>query len=331
MKEFTSRYINTTQLPLVIEPIDKAITFDTYLNLLARYRSYFQESLLKYGGILFRGFPIEKAESFAKAIETLNLGSFVDYIGGDSPRKKVIKGVYTSTEAPPFVKIPLHNELSFVKNYPKHIYFYCEKPSKIKGETILCDARAIYQQIDEKIKNRFVHAGLQYISRYPSKNSLIHFLNKSHKPWTDVFETCNKQQVEQKCINNEFAFSWHRNDWIEIIQIAPAVITHPQTKEKTWFNQAHLFDFNRKLLSWWQNIGIKMLYFRKHTLLHEIRFADHSFVPRKNLYHILDILDQNTVRFPWQRNDLLILDNILTMHGRERFKGKRRILTAMTG
>lgn len=66
-------------------------------------------------------------------------------------------------------------------------------------------------------------------------------------------------------------------------------------------------------------------------MLHQIFFADDSKIPREAIYHILDVLDQNTVYFPWQKGDVLILDNILAMHGRASFQGKRRILTAMTG
>ena len=74
----------------------------------------------------------------------------------------------------------------------------------------------------------------------------------------------------------------------------------------------------------------KLFYFRKSTRLHEIQFADGSVIPRKDIYNILDILQANTVTFPWQKGDILILDNILAMHGRAPFTGKRRILTALT-
>jgi hypothetical protein len=36
------------------------------------------------------------------------------------------------------------------------------------------------------------------------------------------------------------------------------------------------------------------------------------------------------ISFPWQRGDLLILDNFLVAHGREPFQGQRRILVAMS-
>ena len=68
--------------------------------------------------------------------------------------------VYTSTEAPSAVKIPLHNELSFVRHFPKHIYFYCDVAPSEKGETILGDARRVYRSLDTDVR-RWVEDGLK--------------------------------------------------------------------------------------------------------------------------------------------------------------------------
>jgi len=39
--------------------------------------------------------------------------------------------------------------------------------------------------------------------------------------------------------------------------------------------------------------------------------------------------DSETVKFDWQRGDLLLVDNMLVAHGREPFTGDRRVLVAM--
>jgi alpha-ketoglutarate-dependent taurine dioxygenase len=38
---------------------------------------------------------------------------------------------------------------------------------------------------------------------------------------------------------------------------------------------------------------------------------------------------ERAVHFPWQQRDLLVLDNVLVAHGRNAFKGPRKILVAM--
>lgn len=330
MNPIRTKFITSEKIPLVIEPSDKNVKLSDLLLMLKESNRFFKESLLKYGAILLRNFPIENEHDFVAVIKGLQTGNFINYVGGDSPRKKIVEGVYTSTEAPPSFKIPLHNELSYVKHFPKHIYFYCDIAPLAKGETIIGDARKIYAAINKDVRERFIEKGLHYVSCYPSKKDLMHVINKSHKSWIHVFETENKEEVERKCLENEISYKWNRNDWLQISQKRPSVINHPNTDEKVWFNQAHHFDFNPKFLGLPQYIGAKLLYFRKHTLLHDIFFADGSRVPRKDLYHILDVLEENTVYFPWQKGDIMVLDNILAMHGRETYEGKRRILTAMT-
>jgi alpha-ketoglutarate-dependent taurine dioxygenase len=334
MENFSTKVITEAGIPLVVEPVDKKLPLSHLLAQLAEERPFFKKQLLKSGALLFRGFPVENADDFAELIRQVCPAPFVHYIGGDSPRTIVKGDVYTSTEAPPWLKIPLHNELSFIKNYPKHIHFYCQIAPQERGETIIADARKVYASVDEGVKKLFVERGLRYVSCYYGKSRLMDLLNRwqrAHKPWRDVFETLSKEEVERKCRESGFEFQWNVQDWLQISQVRPAVIAHPETKEMVWFNQAHLFDFNPRLLGWWRYIAAKLFYVRKHTRLHEVFFADHTPIPRQALYHVMDTLDANTVYFPWQKGDVLVLDNVLCMHGRSPFHGPRRVLTAMTG
>lgn len=331
MEGFKTEFINSGQLPLVVKPSHSFSSKTEFFELVRSQQQFFKEKITKYGGLLFRGFPMEDAKDFAAFIRSLGTGDFVDYIGGDSPRHKVYEGVYTSTEAPPSFKIPLHNELSFVTHYPRHIYFFCEIPPKEKGETIIADARKVYESIDPEVKNRFVQKGLRYVSCYFYKDHLMQWLTKnSHKSWIQVFETESKAEVEKRCREHDFEFEWAKNDWLKISQVRPAVMSHPETGEKVWFNQAHLYDFNPRFLGLWKYLGSKLFYCRAHTKLHQVFFADGTPIPRTDLYHVMDVLDKSTVAFPWEKGDLLVLDNVLAMHGRATFEGKRRILAAMT-
>ncbi len=333
MEKIKSSFINKEQLPLLIQP-QNAFSKNEFYQFLSQEKEQLKAQLLKYGGLLFRDFPLENADDFAQGIKQLGLGNFIDYIGGDSPRNKINEGVYTSTEAPPSIKIPLHNELSFVKNYPKHIYFFCEIAPKEKGETILADCRKVFKGINRPVMDRFNQKKLRYVSCYYYKSAIMDFINKiqpSHKSWMQVFETDSKGDVERKCNENEFEFKWSKNDWLQISQVRPATIKHPETLEDVWFNQAHLYDFNRKLLGNWRYVVAKLFYYQDHRKLHQIFFEDRSSVRREDLYHVMKVLDDETLSFPWKKGDFLVLDNVLAMHGRAPFEGKRRVLAAMTG
>ncbi len=47
------------------------------------------------------------------------------------------------------------------------------------------------------------------------------------------------------------------------------------------------------------------------------------------LEHIREAYNKEKIKFKWQRGDIMILDNILTAHAREPFKGARKVAVAM--
>lgn len=332
MSKFKTKFITKQNMPLVFEP-NQPLKREEFKELVKEELPSIKESIKKYGCVLFRGCPIDGLEDFNETVDLLGIGQKVNYIGGDSPRTKVKGAVYTSTEAPPGIKIPLHNELSFQKNFPKYICFYCDIPPAAGGETFIGDARKIYQDIDPAVRDRFDKGGLKYISRYYHKSRIMDLMNrlqKGHKNWIDVFETDLKDEVEKRCREKNFDLKWLKNDWLEISQVGPTWLVHPETQEKVWFNQIHLYDYNPRFIGFMRYVGLKMFYCRKNTLVHEAQFVNGAQIPRQDLYHVMDALDKNSVYFPWKRGDLMVCDNILAMHGRSPFKGSRRILTAMT-
>jgi hypothetical protein len=48
---------------------------------------------------------------------------------------------------------------------------------------------------------------------------------------------------------------------------------------------------------------------------------------------VLDLIrsayEQTKIKFPWQKNDVLLLDNMLFSHGREPYTGARKVLVGM--
>ncbi len=333
MSDFRTSFLNDHQLPLVIQPTDPSKSMNELMDLVRSQDPFFKQKLLEHGGLLFRDFPIHNVDGFIDIMKALDLGHFIEYIGGGAPRNKIKENVYTSTEAPPAIKIHLHNEMSFADNYPKHICFYCETPSPTGGETFIGDARKIFKDAPEDLKQKFQTRGLKYVSRYYYKSKLMDLVNKfqrGHKTWSDVFATTKKEEVEKKCAAANIQCKWNQHDWLEISRMRPAFLEHPITKENVWFNQVHLFDYNPRFIGWWRYIAMKILYCRQHMRVDEVYFKDGQKLPRKDIYQVMDLLDKHAVYFPWQKGDVLVLDNLLTMHGRAPFEGKRRVMTAMT-
>jgi hypothetical protein len=80
----------------------------------------------------------------------------LSYVEGQSPRTKVYDQIYTSTDYPANQTITLHNELSYTHNPPRKIFFFCEIPPQIDGETPITDCRKFHEKMNSKIRDRFV-------------------------------------------------------------------------------------------------------------------------------------------------------------------------------
>ncbi len=58
-------------------------------------------------------------------------------------------------------------------------------------------------------------------------------------------------------------------------------------------------------------------------------FGDGGAIPRDVLDHVRAAYDQNKVVFDWQKDDILLIDNMMVSHGRNPFSGPRRVLVCM--
>src|SRR3989338_7680119 len=178
------------QPPYIIDRADKAFNNEVDLSLLLKTeRVEILNLLYRHGALLFRGYDIGE-KKFEEVVRVLT-PNLLNYKGGDTPRTKVSNAVYTSTELPPHVKIPMHHEMSYSNTYPSIIYFCCIKPAEEGGETPLLDSRELYKLLSKDLIDRFKTNRLAYITNLHEKFGL-------GKTWSEYFE------VESKEILNKF-------------------------------------------------------------------------------------------------------------------------------
>src|ERR1700755_1042525 len=108
------------------------------------------ETLQTTGALLFRGFDTTSVEAFEQLLTNLS-GELVDYSYRSTPRNQVSGKIYTSTHYPAHQTIALRNEMSYSRQWPMIIGFYCIQPAVEGGETPLADSRKVFAQIDPEI------------------------------------------------------------------------------------------------------------------------------------------------------------------------------------
>ena len=267
------------------------------------------------GAVLFREFNVRTIPDFEQLLTILS-GELVDYSYRSTPRDQVSGKIYTSTSYPAHQTIALHNEMSYSRQWPMIIGFFCVERATDGGETPIADSRGVFAQIDRAIREEFIRKGVMYVRNYDDALDL---------PWQEVFQTNSQAEVENYCLKAGMNVQWNGDKHLRTSQVCQAVTKHPVTGEMVWFNQAHLFHVS--------SLGSDVRRSLQSTVrANEPRnafFGDGSEIDEAALDHIRAVYENEKVSFPWQESDLLILDNILKAHGRNPYTGPRRIVVGM--
>jgi alpha-ketoglutarate-dependent taurine dioxygenase len=315
---FKTYFLNSQKLPLVVQPRQKQGSLAILNELALSNRDFFRAKLLEHGALLFRGFQVQDPKEFRDFVREFSGREFFNYAGGASPRTSLEKNIYNSTEYAPNLTLELHNELSYSKVYPRHLYFFCQTAPEKGGETALGDSRRILRKIRPKIVGLFKHKNVLYER---------HLRNEKGNgfSWQEAFENDERQKVEEICRQTGVEYEWQEDNCLRLRQIRPATCIHPETQDEVWFNQAHGFHtsaLDDETLAAYRVNG------EKPRLISS--FGDDSPICSLIIEHIRGILRQETIPHRWRAGDILILDNILTAHGRMPFSGARKIVLAMS-
>lgn len=302
-------------LPLVFVCSDPALGLAAWAK---GQREMLDDCLLKHGGILFRGFSVKTPADFEHFIQTVS-GDLLEYRERSSPRRAVSGKVYTSTEHPADQNIFLHNENSYQQTFSKKIFFFCETPAEKGGETPIADCRKVFSQISPNVRDRFIEKGWMYVRNYGDGFGL---------PWQTVFQTEDKSVVEEHCRKNKIQFEWKEGDRLRTRATLPVALKHPHTGEMTWFNHATFFHLTT--LEEWAQEALLEEFERPDDMPTNTFYGNGSPIEPEVLDELREIYRGQTVIFPWQRGDVLMLDNLLVAHGRTPYNGARRILVAMS-
>ncbi|WP_181919648.1 TauD/TfdA family dioxygenase [Alkalilimnicola ehrlichii] len=291
---------------------------ESLTDYIASAKPMIERLLVEHGAILFRGFAVSEATDFSAALAQLE-PNILTYTERSSPRTAVAEKVYTSTDHPAHQKIAMHSEQSYTLNWPCLISFFCRKKAASGGNTPIADNRKILSALSEPLRSKFLEYGVMYRRVYTPGLGI---------DWRTAFQTEDKATVEAFCESRGISLTWEDDDRLRTTQLRSAFQKHPVTGELVWFNHALFFHVTslepglaEALID---AVGLQ-------NVPTNTCFGNGEAFSADDLALLRGAVDEATVEFDWQGGDILLLDNMLSQHGRDSFTGEREVLTLMAG
>ncbi|MCY1073921.1 TauD/TfdA family dioxygenase [Archangium lansingense] len=285
-------------------------------NWASKHRARVDEHLHRHGAVLFRGFDIASAEALERSIRAVADES-LPYEERSSPRSQVSGNVYTSTDHPPAEHIFPHNEQSYNQAFPLRLFFCCVTPAQEGGRTPLVDSRRVFQRLPPALRTRFLEQGYTYVRNFGGQFGLS---------WQTAFQTESPAEVEAYCRRNHIQFEWREGQRLRTRQVRRAAGLHLASGEPVWFNHATFFHVSTLPPA---VASALLAEFGQEDLPNNTYYGDGSPIEPEVLEALRAAYHAETVSFPWERGDLLVVDNMLAAHARTPFSGPRKVLVGM--
>ncbi|MCM0678720.1 TauD/TfdA family dioxygenase [Micromonospora phytophila] len=298
-------------LPVVVENDGRPLT-----ELIDARRGELRAALAEHGGLLFRGFDVGGVEGFDRAVRALS-GEPLVYTERSSPRHAIAGRVYTSTDYPPDEEIFLHNENSYQARWPLTLFFYCITPPDSLGATPLADVRRVHDEIDPAVRDEFIRRRWMLVRN---------FHGDFGTPWQHVFDTDDRAEVEAYAAANRIELEWRGKEGLRTRAVRDVVHHRPGSDAPRWFNHATFFHVSTLPKDYQEGL---LAMFGTEELPANTYYGDGGEIPADVLDHLRAAYRAASVRFDYQRADVLVVDNMTAAHGREPFTGPRKIAVAM--
>jgi len=287
------------------------------LSWVAAHRDALRAVVTEHGVVLVRGLGLGDTAEVAAVFRALAATGLMIEREAFAERQTYSEGVYSSTKWPPTQPMCMHHELSYRLEFPALMQFACLSAPTQGGATGVADAAAVLAALPSPLVERLEREGWMLVRNYNKEIGAS---------VAEAFGTEDRHAVESYCRANGIEFEWRPNGGLRTWQRRSAVLQHPVTGRRCWFNQiAFLNEWTldpevREFLV--DSYGVEGLPFT--TCLGG---GDPIGVDVVQL--INEVYAANTRREPWQAGDLLLVDNVRCAHSREPFSGPRQVLVGM--
>jgi len=280
----------------------------------SEHRAALRAFVAEHGSLLVRGLGLRSAAETEAVYR--QLGSLMTEREAFAPRRQYSEGVYSASKWPPNQHMCMHHELSYAAKPPGLMLFACLVAPTGGGETPMADSPNVLKALPADLVERFERVGWLLIRNYNGEIGAS---------VAEAFGADDRRAVESYCRANAIKFEWQPNGGLRTWQRRSAVLRHPSTGQRCWFNQI-------AFLNEWTDPELREYLvdiYGEDGLPFNTRFGNGDPIGADVIEAIDKVYEENTAREKWQAGDLMLLDNVRTAHGRESFEGPREVLVAM--
>ncbi|KAJ8756120.1 hypothetical protein K2173_024667 [Erythroxylum novogranatense] len=277
-------------------------------------KPYLESLLHETGAVLFRGFDVSSASQFNDVVEAFGFEE-LPYVGGAAPRTNVVGRVFTANESPPDQKIPFHHEMAQVPEFPSKLFFFCEVEPRSGGETPIVLSHVVYQKMKDKYPDfveRLEEHDLIYIRVLGEEDNPASPIGRG---WKSTFLTDDKSVAAQRAAKLGMKLEWLEDGVKTIMGPIPAIKFDRTRNRKIWFNSMVA------AYTGWED--------ERNDPTKAVIFGDGKPLPGDIINDCLRILEEESVAIPWQKGDVLLIDNWAVLHARKSFEPPRRVLASL--
>ncbi|MEU0822668.1 TauD/TfdA family dioxygenase [Streptomyces mirabilis] len=282
----------------------------------AAHRDALRAAVAEHGCVLVRGLGLRDAAETGAVFSKLATGLMTEK-EVFAPRRTYSDGVYSSTKWPPNQPMCMHHELSYTLEFPGLMMFACLSAPTDGGATAVADAPTVLDALPAELTERFEREGWLLTRSYNDEIGAS---------VAEAFGTEDRAAVESYCRANEIAFEWQPDGGLRTRQRRSAVVRHPVTGRRCWFNQIAFLN------EWTMAPEVReylMDVYGADGLPFNTRFGNGDPIGEDVVELLNSVYEAHTAREPWQAGDLMLVDNIRTAHSREPFEGPREVLVAL--
>ena len=281
----------------------------------SEHRDALRAAVVEQGALLVRGLGLRDVAEVSAVFR--RLGSLMTEREAFAARQRYADDLYSSSKWPPSQPMCMHHELSYALEFPSLMLFACLAAPPEGGATPLADAASVLQALPSELLERFERVGWLLIRNYNGEIGAS---------IADAFGSDDRRAVESYCQANAIRFEWQPGGGLRTWQRRSAIVRHPRTGQRCWFNQIAFLN------KWTIEAEVREYLvdiYGEDGLPFNTLFGNGDPIGPDIVQLLNEIYEANTTRDRWQSGDLMLVDNIRTAHGRERFKGPREVLVGM--